>query len=115
MDQYIFTGLPETKKHSFRFQIKEGGPDEIIEAVSQGLRVSKDTLLGPSRKREVSEARFICFGMILLANPNMTLKELGKLFSRDHSTIIYGREVYNTLVGHDKVFQNKVLRVKQLI
>jgi len=115
IDVYIFTGLPEEKREDFNQQIKIHDPELIIATICELMDIGKDDLLGNTRKRAVVEARFIAMTLILTANPDMKLKDVGAIFNRDHSTVIYARETYNKLIAADKSFQDKVALIKQKV
>jgi chromosomal replication initiator protein len=115
LNVYIYVGLPDTKQDEFIHRIKDSDPDNIITAVCEMLHVTKMALKSTTRKRDVVEARFIGINLILNANPEMTLKEVGKIFNRDHSTIVYARDTYYQLIMSDRKFQDKVALVKQKV
>ena len=112
---YIYTGLPDEARQDFNQQIKEHDPKLIIAAVCELLDVTKDQLESNTRKRDVVEARYIAMALIMTANPEMMLREVGAMFNRDHSTVIYARDTYNKLMEGNKGFQNKVALVKQKV
>lgn len=112
---YIYTGLPEDKKDDFILRIKERDPKLITVAVCEMLGVTLDQLKSNTRKRDVVEARYIAMSLIMIANPELTLKEVGAMFNRDHSTVVYARDTYNKLMEGDKAFQDKVALVKQRV
>lgn len=115
MDPLLFTGLPASKQHLVRHNIKETDPELIIHAVCDCLKVTRDELVGPCRKRELTEARYIAIGLILTSNAKIKLKEVAQMFNRDHSTIIYARNTYDDLLETGKEFKKKVTLVKQIV
>lgn len=115
INAYIYTGLPDKEKADYIQRIKIRNPIGIISAVCEMLNVNETDLKSSTRKREVVEARYIAMTLILIANPEMKLKDVGDIFNRDHSTIIYARETYNKLIASDKRFQDKVALVKQKV
>ena len=56
-----------------------------------------------STDRHVIRLRQICM-KILLDQTNMSQKQIGKVFSKDHATVIYARKVINGMIDVDKVF-----------
>lgn len=56
--------------------------------------VSKHGLNGPSRKREKVYARFYMFHRL---KPFLSFSGIGRIFSKDHATIIYGISQHNAL------------------
>lgn len=61
----------------------------IIETVNQITETSYDDLRGGIRTRKEADARHIAM-WLFHKNTNMTLKEIGKLFNRHYSTVIFG-------------------------
>ena len=78
------------------------------------LEVTKEQLISPTRKRPIVIARQIAIGLIRKYNPEATLMNIGKLFNRDHSTIIYAQRTFDDLNGRDKQFTQDVLKVLKL-
>ena len=107
MTPMIYVGL--TKSLRIQSLNKYRNPIDIINMVCDALKVKKADLLSPKRHREIAEARCISIGLILKSNPAITLKQVGALFSgRDHSTIIYNRDLFDALCSSDKGFTEKV-------
>ena len=114
MTAIIYAGLPGEIKHDFLFKVKEKTPMGIINCICEVLNLSYNDIVGKCRKREIVEARQIAIGLILEANPKLTLKKVGRIFKRDHSTIIYARNTYNDLLLTNKIFKSKVKQVKRI-
>lgn len=112
---YVYTGLPDEKKDEFVARVKETDPELIISVVSERLGITVDQIKSNTRKRDIVEARFIAVALIMIANPEFTLKKVGEIFNRDHSTIVYARDNFNHLIKTNKVFQDKVALVKQRV
>lgn len=66
-------------------------PDRIIQAVCQYFSIDKNDLVGRKRNKEIVEPRQICIYLMWsqLAIPLLTI---GKMFGRDHTTIIHARD-----------------------
>ena len=112
MTPYIFVGIPELPQHQFRLGATITAPNDIIDCACHVLNVNRTDVLSKSRKRELVECRQIAIGLIRI-NSQSTLKNIGKMFNRDHSTIIYACENFKDLYGVDKQFTKKVNLVKQ--
>lgn len=102
-------------------QYRSGLPEKymttetIIDSVCQGLNVRKEDVISKSRKREYSEARSIAIGLILQSSIRISLTALGEIFGgRDHSTIIYNRQLFSDLMESDRGYQNKVNRINAI-
>ncbi len=80
---YVIPGL---KMKKVRFQ-------RIMMAVADAMQVSTRQMMTKSRQRELVQARNMCM-YIMKTYFNMTLKEIGKAFSRDHSTVIHAIRMF---------------------
>ena len=76
--------------------VSENGKEEInaeavISAVTSYFRISRNDLIGKSKKKEVTVPRQICCYLMceLLTLP---LISIGKVLGRDHTTILYSRD-----------------------
>lgn len=112
---YVYAGLDEKNQRLSRMNIHENTFEYIINQVGDALKLDPFDIVGKSRKRPLVEARFICIGLLLESNPKLTLQGVGKLFSRDHSTIIYNREMYFSLKEIDKTFSKKLQKCLSVI
>lgn len=99
---------------SVRSTVQGQTPEAIIQAVCEALKVSKPDLVGPERTAKLKVARRISIGLILMSDPMITLKEVGKIFGRNHTTIIYNRDQFYDQNGSDREITNKVKMVTYL-
>ena len=111
MNAEIFIGLNPINKLYFLNKVKMSEPNSIIDIACDLLNSPRDEVIGKSRKREIVECRHIAMGVIR-HNTLTTLKEIGKLFNRDHSSVIYAIENFKDLYGRDKEFTKKADMVK---
>ena len=87
--------------------------DKIIEKVCKYFEVSKNQLLGRDRKKELSYPRQIC--MYLLDNMlEMPYTSIGKIFNKDHATVIYCKNKIDKLLKTDKLLQTQIKDIKDL-
>lgn len=85
---------------------------EIINGVCNALQVDYDSLKSKNRSNENTEARFIIF-QLLREHTVLSFKAIGGLFNRDHSTAMYGVEIFRDLVdGKNKKFLAKLQKVE---
>ncbi|WP_443945570.1 helix-turn-helix domain-containing protein [Pedobacter sp. AW1-32] len=115
MTPYIFAGLDDKSRHYARHKIKIGEPNEVIDVVCSVLKLEYHDLIGLTKLRQVVEGRHIAIGLISVANPAMTLKKIGSIFNRDHSTIIYAKRTFNSLYEVDPDFKDKVEQIKAIV
>lgn len=87
--------------------------DKILEKVCSYFDVSKNQLLGRDRKKELSYPRQIC--MYLLDNMlKMPYTSIGKIFGKDHATVIYCKNKVEKLLKTDKHIQMQIKDIKDL-
>jgi chromosomal replication initiation ATPase DnaA len=82
-------------------------PSLIISAVSSCTGVAAEDIIGPIKKREIVEARQLSIWLILHFEPKMTHREVGAIFSKDRTMVIYSRKQVENLMDTDKSFQRK--------
>jgi chromosomal replication initiation ATPase DnaA len=80
-------------------------PEYIIAATCHVLNVFKHTIKGPCRKRTVCDARTIAIKIIYYEQRKLGKTGVGKIFNRDHSTVIYNLEKFEDLMSTDASFR----------
>jgi len=87
--------------------------NKIIEKVCIYFDVSKNQLLGRDRKKELSYPRQICMYLLdnMLQMPNTSI---GKIFGKDHATVIYCKGKVDKLLKTDKRLQMQIKDIKDL-
>ncbi len=74
--------------------------DKIFAAVYKKYGISKEDLIGQKRSRDIAQARHI--SIYLIRNiTEMSLPNIGKIFGRDHTTIISSIEVVEKRLKND--------------
>lgn len=81
---YVIPGL---KIRKVRFQ-------RIIMDVAEQFDISTRLMIGKGRQRKLVLARNMCM-YIMKKYFNMTLKEVGKAFNRDHTTVIHAIKMFH--------------------
>ena len=82
-------------------------PVSILDAVAAYFQVSLEALKGPSRNQKVTQARHIA---IYLVREKTTcgLQDLGRLLSRDHSTVVRGHRKIAGMLSTDASLRKSV-------
>ena len=65
---------------------------DIIEQIGNYYGIKRDELMSRSRKMEIVKARNVIF--YVLYESGMSLKKIGLILLKDHSTVIHGRDNY---------------------
>lgn len=87
--------------------------DKIIEKVCSYFEVSKNQLLGKDRRKELSYARQIA--MYLLDElMNMPYTSIGKIFGKDHATVIYCKNKVSSELETNKLLEVQIKDLKGL-
>lgn len=113
MTPYIFAGLPDFKKQSYRIGLPEkiSGIDSLVHHVFAKLGLDVKTGLSPSRKKEYVTARMISIGILVKTDRSLTLKQIGSFFNRDHSTVVYNRDLFENLLSVNDKFLIDQLKI----
>ena len=83
-------------------------PSLIISQVCKFYSIEEDVLRGTKKNKGITEARQVATYLIRKLT-NLSLPDIGKEFSRDHSTILYGiRKVEVALKGGDQQLQDNI-------
>jgi chromosomal replication initiator protein len=67
----------------------------IIEQAAQTCGLSVEDIVGEKKSRRLVIARHYAMNRVYYET-NLSLPEIGRLFGRDHTTIIYGVDRWNT-------------------
>ena len=87
--------------------------ERIVWAVRQEFDLDVTELFGSTRERRVAEARFIVFD--LLRGEGYSLKKIGQLFGRNHTTVMSGLKRLEDLLATDKRYKARYEHIKRNI
>lgn len=88
--------------------ITKPSPDQVIEAVGKRLSVTKDDILGQSRKAPIVNARHICV-YIWREISKDSWKHIGSIFGdRDHTSMMHAHHKIGTAMIKDKDLSSMV-------
>lgn len=90
--------------------------ETIIDKIAEYYKILPKDIKGKSRKRHFVKARFIAMYCIK-NNTSLTLKTIGDMVGRDHTTIIHSlRTIENTLNLHYNTdLKEELTEIKRLI
>ena len=78
--------------------------DKIFVAVEKKYGVTKADLTGKSRVKEVAQARHVTIYLIRTIT-EMSLPAIGKLFNRDHTTILSSLDAIDKKIASSTAFE----------
>ena len=96
--------LLTTKEH------KDIDKESIILKVCNYYNVTLDELMSKSRLRKIADARNTLF-YIFHKCYKMTSTEVGKIFNKNHATILSGANKIDGFMRFDKVFRNQINQI----
>lgn len=88
--------------------------DEVIETVCKFYHITKNQLFAKDRRKEIAQARQI--SMYLISEfIDMPYAAIGKIFNKDHSTVIYAKNKIKQDISRDRKFAIEIEDLKKLI
>lgn len=87
-------------------------PDTIFKVLEKRYGISKDEMTGKKRTAEIVYARHMAIYLIQ-EKTDLSLKKIGKLFDRDHSTIISARDNVMKRMKSDPLFNKEITEIKE--
>ncbi len=78
----------------------------IVEAVCEFFSLEVDVLKSKLKTKEVSRARTLSVILIKKAMPEITLKKIGQIINRDHSSVIHALTVHENEMSTNKNYRN---------
>ena len=82
---------------------------DIEKEVLKGTDITPEHIRTKKRDRVSADSRVIIWTIFSRLYPNtLTLKYLGQIYNRDHSTVLYSKKKFNKLFGVDKEFTQRV-------
>jgi hypothetical protein len=88
--------------------------NETLYAMEEETGFPADLLIGRSRKTELVTARFICMVTIKRFS-KMSLKNIGSIFGRDHSTVIHARDEVNYWMSVPGRYVSEMVTLQRVI
>ena len=90
-------------------------PEKIISAVCGYFKITKDDLVGKSKKADLVKARQIC-AYLMCDMLSMPLEVLGKKYlERDHTTIMYARDKMKKLMTLNDKIAKEIEDIRSII
>ena len=102
MDYWIIPGLPHNATYS-----------SIVDAVSEVCDIPVDGMMKKTRKREVVEARYLCY-KLLNELTTLSLSGIGeRMGGFDHATVKHGINTADNLIETNKLVKKAYLNIKR--
>ena len=88
--------------------------DKIFAAVFKKYGISREDIVGKKRTKEIARARHIAIYLVREIT-EMSYPNIGKLFGRDHATVMSSLEVVKKRIAGDPLFDNDIDTMKREI
>ena len=88
--------------------------DKIFTAVFKQYGVKKEDIIGSKRNKEIANARHIAIYLIRSIT-EMSFPNIGKIFNRDHATIITSNEKIEKKIHSDPAFNIEIMGITKEI
>lgn len=85
--------------------------EQVTDIVCRELEVDYHKVFEKTRVRHIAEARQIAM-YLCYVNCNKSLKQVGRFFNRDHSTVMHSREVVGNYLQTEFDFRHKFKRIE---
>lgn len=112
---YVFPGLRDKKIEfmSTRWKRNEAIANNIIQSICFDHDVRKNEVIGTLRFANIVRARYLSV-FLIRKKTDLSLKEIGKIFNRDHATVMYAIDSIKDQISYDKVLRAEVERLTLL-
>ncbi len=91
------------------------GMAEVLDAVSRGAGIDRETLIAPGQRRPVVRARQLAMYLIRELCPRTSLQAIGFVLDRDHTTVLYGCRRAQALLRRDRAFREAYRRARRAL
>ena len=98
-----YWSMPSLRERQKAMKEKINYVGNIINEICKFYSLTTEDVTGKSRKREIVKARFIAI-YIIRTETDFKLSAIGKIFNRDHSTILHSIKIINSLICCKKWF-----------
>lgn len=113
---YLFAGMQPWHRNNYlkHKQTFEFDVEKILNTVCQQFGVSVTDILGRNRDRVIAAPRQVAM-YFLRKYTHRKLSQIGVIFGRDHSTVVYGIQVVKDLCDTDAQFSQLVSDIENKI
>lgn len=109
-----YIGMPGVKEKFRSESAPKITPEKIINVVCDHYKLNAYKLKSKSRVKEFTHARYVIF-YFLRKFANMTLKSVGLLFNRDHTTVIHGLETLQDIIDTEPAIKSEIELLETII
>ena len=90
--------------------------DKVQNTVCEYFNISHDTLISPSRKRQIVQARQIAMYLCRNHIPSCSISTIGaQIGGKDHATVLHACYTVSDLMSTDRVFRQYVSDIEKML
>lgn len=93
--------------NSIKGRYKYSPEDKIIALVEDYFGITLELMCYTSRKREIVYPRQVAMYLLIHYSP-LSLKNIGKIFGKDHTTVIHSRQSIQDLIDTNSEIRNQI-------
>jgi chromosomal replication initiator protein len=111
-----YWSMPSLRERQKAMKEKINYVESIIKEICKYYSLTAEQVKGKSRKREIVKARFISI-YIIKNETDFTLSAIGRIFNRDHSTILHSIKIINNTLTlrYDTDISDELREIKKII
>lgn len=114
MDPMIYCGLKRDIRYSFLNGYTDESKEKIIQVVAGYFNLMKSDLQSKTRRHDISWPRQIAMYFIR-KKTGICLAEIGRIFRKDHSTVIYAINQVGNMRDTNKKIRYELENLEKLI
>lgn len=89
--------------------------DRIIHTVTNHYGLAPESVKTPSRRRDISHARWIAVYLGAKLLKNRTLASMARELEKDHSSILHAKSEMTKYINHNKALQHVVNSLEEVV
>tara|TARA_A100001015_G_scaffold282527_1_gene346890 strand:- start:610 stop:1998 length:1389 start_codon:yes stop_codon:yes gene_type:complete len=93
---------------------KRQSPEDMMKMIARFYKISLAELKSKSRKKEIVNIRDMAI-FLMKDLTQLSLMEIGDLFSRDHATILYSVNKVKKIIAKDLTFKLEIAKIKDQV
>jgi len=108
-----YFAIPGLKRQFVNFKTVVA-KEKIINAICEHFKITKTNLVRGGNYPKYSHARYIAF-MLLHKHTVLTKSEIGRMFNKDHTTVIHGIRKVQDMISINLEISDHIFEIKKSI
>jgi len=113
---YVFPALSKTAARKYvKKYVKKPQIRKIINSVCEATGIEYKRIMSDERTSPVVAARYMCWNLIMEYHKDISYKQIGRLFKKHHSTVIYSLSSFPANLLYDPLVRKQFSKAKKII